>query len=239
MVRHENVCELSFASYPGKMHQKWRRQNCLLHNQGKERGPNIKSMLLIIFDREGTVHEIFLQARQLNSNSAQIFGSFWRTKLTANIHNDGRTQIHWYTVTMNQCTILSQCSTFWQWGTWLSCVTFIIHLIWASSFLLSSKIKITAIRPSFPHKCCPFTCQAGTEARQKYSNIMLQLIARRDLVVSASPWLLYTLEWDPVPTVQEAGWASEPVWTGTENSAHTGVWTFDCQACSESLHKLC
>jgi hypothetical protein len=28
---------------------------------------------------------------------------------------------------------------------------------------------------------------------------------------------------DPVPIVQEAGWAPEPVWTGAENLAPTGI----------------
>jgi hypothetical protein len=28
---------------------------------------------------------------------------------------------------------------------------------------------------------------------------------------------------DPVPIVQEAGWASEPVWIGSENLASTGI----------------
>jgi hypothetical protein len=28
---------------------------------------------------------------------------------------------------------------------------------------------------------------------------------------------------DPVPVVQEAGWASGPVWTGVENLAPTGI----------------
>jgi hypothetical protein len=28
---------------------------------------------------------------------------------------------------------------------------------------------------------------------------------------------------DPVPTAQEAGWASQPVWTGAENLATTGI----------------
>ena len=28
---------------------------------------------------------------------------------------------------------------------------------------------------------------------------------------------------DPVPIVQEAGWASEPVWIGAENLAPTGI----------------
>jgi hypothetical protein len=28
---------------------------------------------------------------------------------------------------------------------------------------------------------------------------------------------------DPVPIVQEAGWAPRPVWTGAENLAYTGI----------------
>jgi len=28
---------------------------------------------------------------------------------------------------------------------------------------------------------------------------------------------------DPVPTVQEVGWASRPVWTSAENFAPTGI----------------
>jgi hypothetical protein len=36
------------------------------------------------------------------------------------------------------------------------------------------------------------------------------------------PLLLYPWEGDPVPIVQEAGWAPGPVWTGTENSLPSG-----------------
>jgi hypothetical protein len=43
---------------------------------------------------------------------------------------------------------------------------------------------------------------------------------------------------DPVPTVQEAGWASEPVWIGAENLAPTGIRSPDLPACSESLYRL-
>ena len=41
-------------------------------------------------------------------------------------------------------------------------------------------------------------------------------------VVNATPRPLYTGK-DPVPIVQEAGWASGPVWTGAENVAPTGI----------------
>ena len=43
---------------------------------------------------------------------------------------------------------------------------------------------------------------------------------------------------DPVPIVQEAGWTPEPVWTGAENLAHTGIRSPDRPARSESLYRL-
>ena len=44
---------------------------------------------------------------------------------------------------------------------------------------------------------------------------------------------------DPVPIVQEAGWAPGPVWTGAENLAPTGIRSPDRPARSESLYGLC
>jgi len=49
---------------------------------------------------------------------------------------------------------------------------------------------------------------------------------------SLPPWK------DPVPIVQEAGWAPGPVWTGVENLAPTGIWSPDRTACSQSLYWL-
>jgi len=43
---------------------------------------------------------------------------------------------------------------------------------------------------------------------------------------------------DPVPIVQEAGWAPGPVWTGAENLAPTGIRSPDRQARRESLYRL-
>jgi hypothetical protein len=43
---------------------------------------------------------------------------------------------------------------------------------------------------------------------------------------------------DPVPIVQETGWAPEPVWTGTENVAPTGIRSPDRPARSQSLYSL-
>ena len=43
---------------------------------------------------------------------------------------------------------------------------------------------------------------------------------------------------DPVPIVQEAGWATGPVWTGVENLAPTGTRSPDHPACGQSLYWL-
>jgi hypothetical protein len=43
---------------------------------------------------------------------------------------------------------------------------------------------------------------------------------------------------DPVPIVQEAGWASELVWIGAENLATSGIRSPDFPARSESLRRL-
>jgi hypothetical protein len=47
-----------------------------------------------------------------------------------------------------------------------------------------------------------------------------------------------TLRKDPVPILQEAGWAPGPVWTGTEKSTLTGIRFPDRPARSESLYRL-
>ena len=64
------------------------------------------------------------------------------------------------------------------------------------------------------------------------------------------PWLLDGCGWsaphpgcftprkDPVPIVQEVGWAPAPVWPGAENLAPTGIRSLDHPAHSESLYQL-
>ena len=61
---------------------------------------------------------------------------------------------------------------------------------------------------------------------------------RRGWGVSVTPWLLFTPGKDPVPTVQEAGWAPRPVWTGAENLAPTGIWSPDHPARSQLVYRL-
>ena len=43
---------------------------------------------------------------------------------------------------------------------------------------------------------------------------------------------------NPVPIVQEAGWAPGPVWMGAENLTSTGIQSLDHPAHSESLYRL-
>jgi len=57
-------------------------------------------------------------------------------------------------------------------------------------------------------------------------------------VVSVTPRPLFTPGKDPVPIVQEAGWAPGPVWTGATNLAPTEIRSPDRPARSQSLYRL-
>jgi hypothetical protein len=56
--------------------------------------------------------------------------------------------------------------------------------------------------------------------------------------VSVTSRPLFTPGKDPVPIVQDAGWAPCPVWTGAENLFPTGIRSPDCPAPSQSLYRL-
>jgi predicted CoA-binding protein len=56
-------------------------------------------------------------------------------------------------------------------------------------------------------------------------------------VVSGTPWPYFTHGKDPVPIVQEAGWAPGPVWMGGK-SCPTGIRSPDRPAHSQSLYRL-
>jgi len=49
---------------------------------------------------------------------------------------------------------------------------------------------------------------------------------------------LFTPGKDPLPIVQEVGWAPEPVWTGAKNLAPTEIRSPDSPARSKSLYRL-
>jgi hypothetical protein len=54
------------------------------------------------------------------------------------------------------------------------------------------------------------------------AQLFLNLGTRRGCVVSITPPAAFSSGKDPVPIVQEAGWAPEPVWIGAENLAPPG-----------------
>jgi len=61
---------------------------------------------------------------------------------------------------------------------------------------------------------------------------------RRGWGVSVTLRPLFTPGKDPVPIVQEVGWAPGSVWTGAENHAPTGIPSPDRPASSQSLYRL-
>jgi hypothetical protein len=66
----------------------------------------------------------------------------------------------------------------------------------------------------------------------------LDLGTRRGWGVSITPQPLSTPGKEPVPIVQEVGWAPGPVCTGAENLAPTGIRSPNCPARSQSLYRL-
>ena len=57
-------------------------------------------------------------------------------------------------------------------------------------------------------------------------------------IVDATPWALYILEIDPVPTVQETEWATGPVSTCMKNLAPTRIRALKLPARSELLYRM-
>ena len=81
----------------------------------------------------------------------------------------------------------------------------------------------------------------GRTARRGNRGIALLFLdhgTRRGLGVSVTPRPFFTPGEDPVPIVQEAGWAPGPVWTAAENLALTGIRSPDRPARSQSLLRL-
>ena len=52
------------------------------------------------------------------------------------------------------------------------------------------------------------------------------------------PSAALTQERDPVPIVQEAGWALGPYWRGADNLLPTGIWSHDHPTRGESLYLM-
>jgi len=65
--------------------------------------------------------------------------------------------------------------------------------------------------------------QLHASKAQKQGRVIAHLNARREEVAITLPQPLYPWEEDPVPTVQEAGWASGLVWISGKSCLHLGL----------------
>ena len=96
----------------------------------------------------------------------------------------------------------------------------------------SKKVKVTLVQAL---RLC-----TGRTAHRGIRGIALPFHdhgTRRGWGVSVTPRPLFTPGKDPVPIVQEAGWAPGPVWTAAEKLAPTGIRSPDCPARSQSLYR--
>ena len=118
----------------------------------------------------------------------------------------------------------------------------VIHYFMTSSVQRYKRVAHLGFEPGAGLVCkgkvLPITGHEGPEGEYRYSPT-LSWPGR----LGGGRWLAprpgrFTPGKDPVPIVQEAGWAPGPVWTGTENLASTGIRSPDRPARSESLYRL-
>jgi len=91
-----------------------------------------------------------------------------------------------------------------------------------------SKSKVTLVKALW--LCTGRTANRGSRG---IALLFLDYGNRRGRGVSVTPRLLFTPGKDPVPFVQEAGWALRPVWRSAENLAPIRIRSPDLQARSQ------
>ena len=82
-------------------------------------------------------------------------------------------------------------------------------------------------------KVHPITGHEGPEGLYRFSSTLSLTLALDGGEWSAARPGCFTPGKDPVPKVQEAGWAPGPVWTGAENLVPTGIRSTDLPARSQ------
>ena len=109
----------------------------------------------------------------------------------------------------------------------------------------SVQVAYTSVgSPSFKVKCTLVQalklCTGRTALRESRGIALLfhDHGTRGGWGVSVTSRPLFTPGKDPVPIVQEAGWAPGPVWTGAENLAPSGIRSPDRPARSQALYRL-
>jgi hypothetical protein len=90
---------------------------------------------------------------------------------------------------------------------------------------------------SVKYKALPLQALLAWRVDRGRALSFLDLGARRGWVVSTTPRPLYPGK-DPVPIVQEAGWAPGPVWTCAKTLAPTGIRSPDRPARNQSLYRM-
>jgi len=101
----------------------------------------------------------------------------------------------------------------------------------AVMYSVNSKIKVNCTLVQALRLCTGRTDHRGSRG---IALPFLDRGTRRGSGFSVTPRPLFTPEKDPVPIVQEGGWAPGPVWTGAENLAPTGIRSPDRPAHSQS-----
>ena len=96
-----------------------------------------------------------------------------------------------------------------------------------------AKVKVTLVQAL--RLCTGRTALSGSRV---IALLFLDHGSRRRWGVSVTPRPLFTPGKNPLPIVQEAGWAPGPIWAGTENLAATGIRFPDRPARSQSLYRL-
>jgi hypothetical protein len=102
-------------------------------------------------------------------------------------------------------------------------------------YVLEIKVKVKVTLVQALRLCTDRTAHRGSRG---IALLFHDHGTRRRWGVSVTPRPLFTPGKDPVPIVQEAGWAPGPVWTGAKNFAPTGVRSSDLPAGSQSLYWL-
>jgi hypothetical protein len=114
------------------------------------------------------------------------------------------------------------------------------HNVTREAFMISGGSRNISVECQCPckGKVTPLQGRLWPRGGRGIALLFQDLGARRGLGVSVTPRPKFTPRKDPVPIVQEVGWASGPVWTGAENLASTVIRSPDHPARSQSLYRL-
>jgi hypothetical protein len=105
--------------------------------------------------------------------------------------------------------------------------------------LMMGGVLLETCWASYKHKIIKILIKCCTACRGSRGIALLfhDHGTRRGWGLSVTPQPLFTPMKDPVPLVQEAGWAPGSVWTGAENLATTGIRSPDRPVRSQSLYR--